>query len=116
MMRTLCLFVAGVTLLGMPVAGTGCALFQTDSETDQTVVADAAFYKLTARYNTLLGILLDARLHGQISQQDWEDDFLPWINRGDSLLTQMDIARTQDLDQFETLRLVLLEALTQMER
>lgn len=48
-------------------------------------------------------ILLDARTQGEISEEDWQEDILPWINLGDKALDHYDAATQAGVDAGDAL-------------
>lgn len=97
----LCLIVVGA-LVPQAVTMPGCALVQRGASPDSVYFDTQEAFILSVRN------LNAARRAGEIGDEDWVNIYLPAINRGNSILDDMDAARAAgDFDRLNALRLIL---------
>lgn len=80
----------------------GCALIQREA------TPNAVYFDTQEAFILSVRNLNAARRAGEIGDDDWVNIYLPAINRGNSILDDMDAARAAgDFDRLNALRLIL---------
>lgn len=103
--------IACTIAVGVPYAITapGCAIFSSSATPNEKYYEAQELFILAVRN------AIAARSANRISDDAWANIYLPAINRGNSILDQMDAARIEgDIDTLAILRSALTELVAQI--